>query len=243
LPYKNADSDTEIISEQFFNQQNNVVSIEALEELHQKVVNRGRGQTEILTYLGRTFQDIPALGTKVDNFVLTSAEHTINRTSITSDYTFDEFFAKLNKFTGVLEQYRQFSIPNESLVKRQFNTEIFGKFTKEPKNSLGYINLNDYIDDKRVNAIQFDFGVGGGIGNVFRQTLPAVVSSFNNQIRVEVETETNVKTGDQSIPFIDDGDVDPDRRLNNPVIFTDENGFVETADIRLIEDYQVGETD
>jgi hypothetical protein len=243
LPYKDADSHTETISQQFFNQQNNVVSIEALEELHQKVVNRGRGQTEVLTYLGRTLDDIPELGTKVDNFVLSSAEHTINRTSITSDYSFDEFFAKLNKFVGVLEEYRQFSIPNESLVKRQFNTEIFGKFTTEPKTSTQLIIPADYIGNKSVSAVQFDFGVGGGIGNVFRQTLPAVVTSFNNQVRVEVETETNVKTGDQSIPFIDNGNVDPDRRLNSPVVFTDENGFVETADIRLIEDYQVGETD
>ena len=232
LPYNDANSNREVISEQFFNQEANVVSIESLEELHQRVINRGRGSTETLTYLDRTIDNIPALGTKVDDFVLSSAQHVITRTGITSDYNFDEFFAKLNKFVAVLEEYRQFSVPNENLVKRQFNREVFGKFRKEPTTQSPIINLDDYIGDKPVKAIQF-------IKDIFNiQILPVVATPFNNQIRFEAETATNVKTGDRS----EESDSATKRR-NEPVIFTEVDddgratGFLENLNIRLLENF------
>jgi hypothetical protein len=239
LPFKEINSHTEMQSGQYFNQQNNVVSIKALEELQQRVINRGRGQTEILTYLGRTFDELPDLGTKVNDFVLTAAEHTINRNNIISDYTFDEFFAKLNKFIGVLEQYRQFSIPNENLVKRQFDSEVFGKFTTEPKQSVSFINLNDYIGNDSIGAIQFDFGFTGAPN---RRTLPATVTTFNNQVRVEIEAETNAKFGDKSSGVFVNGEFSDDVRRNSPVLYVDENGFIENVNVRLIKQYAANPT-
>jgi hypothetical protein len=237
LPYNDANSSSEIISKQFFNQESNVVSINALEELHNRVINRGRGSTEILTYLGRTLDDIPEPGSKIDEFVLSSARHTINRTSITSDYNLDQFFAKLNKFVAVLEEYRQFSIPNENLVKRQFDREIFGKFRKEPTTTSAIISEEDYISSKAIRAIQvipnFTFlPFGGGIDGE-RQNLPVVVTPFNNQIRIETEFITNSKTGDKSSEI----DGEPKRR-NEPVIHINNDGFLERMRVRLLESYE-----
>lgn len=247
LPYNDADSNKEVVSQQFFNQESNVVSINSLEELHQRVVNRGRGSTEILTYLDRTFDNIPELGTKVDDFVLSSAQHTVNRTSITSDYNFDEFFAKLNRFTAVLEEYRQFSVPNENLVNRQYNREIFGKFTRTPvssQTSISGIDTSDYLDTKQIGAILFQ-PTGGT-----RQTLPAITTPFNNQIKIETKMATNVKSADKSTEILDENqNVDPNKRKNEPVIYTDfdskgrATGFVQNLNVRLVEQFfgaQVG---
>lgn len=247
LPYNDADSNTEVISQQYFNQQDNVVSINSLEELHRRVINRGRGSTETLTFLDRTMDVIPDLGTKINNFVLTSAQHTINRRNIISDYNFDEFFAKLNRFLAVLEEYRQFSIPNEKLVKRQFDTEIFAKFRTEPTSGQ-LIIPEDYIGSEPINAIQFLFNPEidpqGGFATV-PQTLPSVITPFNNQVRIEVETLTNTKSGDTSVPIIKSGRTPPfdpaddfePTRLNQPVIYTDENAFLQNMVVRFLKNY------
>lgn len=220
LPYN--DNNTEIISEQFFNQQENVVSIQALEELHQRVVNRGRGSTEIITLLDRSLDNVPEPGVKVDNFVLSSVFHSINRTNITSDYSLSEHFAKLNKFVAVLEEYRQFSIPNENLVKRQYSKEAFGKFQTSPGSPTVFLDLLDYIGNKKVGAIQF-------IVNDQFQTLPVVFTPFNNQLRLETEFATNAKTGDKSVET-----EDTEIRRNEPIIYTQE-GFLPSISVRFIE--------
>jgi len=71
----------------------------------------------------------------------------INSQNIITDYVLDEKFAKLNTYVAVLEEYRSSSIPNENIVERQFDRNVFATFETQLRQSnvIGNIQAEDYI--------------------------------------------------------------------------------------------------
>lgn len=243
-PVQEADASDEITNVQYYNQQSNDVESKALADLHEKVITRGRGKSEMYTLLNKNYDELINLGKKIDNFVVSSANHVVNKNHIISDYNLTEGFAKLNKYTAVLERYRQFSIPQENIVKRQFTKNIFAKFETQEFESDFAENL--LVTDYRQTdpAYVLEFTPENDPNNI--QYFPTTHFPFNNQIIFEVEFPTNTKTGDSSEPFFeesfnedgdgeyDQGDIDPFSRIGRPVTYIDENGFLENAQVRLV---------
>jgi hypothetical protein len=227
-----ADQANEIETQQFFNQQGNIFDNRSLSELHNRILKRSRGSNEIYTVINQSFDDLIPLGTRLDGFVLSAANHVVNNKNIITDYILTEKFAKLNKFVSVLERYRQFSIPQEDIVFRQVSKDIFAKFEKEPKTTEFSENLfvEDYIGTKEIEAIEFIFG-----NSETQQYFPTSHYSFNNQIRFEVSLPTNTKSGDRSrpAPVV----ANQSLRAVEPILYVEEiTGFLEDANIKLVEE-------
>jgi predicted nucleic acid-binding protein len=230
---KNHGDASEMESQQFYNPSTTVISSEALAELHSRILKRGRGNTTILTFLNKSIDNVCALGTLVGDLVLTSAQHILHSNQIISDYNFSEYYAKLNKFVSVLEQYRQFSVPSENIVERQFTRNIFANFEIASRESVFDLDVMDYLTDERARA----FEIMPENDSARRMILPAVFYPFNNQIRYEIEFKTNANTGDKS-EF--DAEIDGlfgGVRHIEPETYTDENGFMTELAIKLIDDY------
>lgn len=236
-PVQSADQADEITSVQYYNQQNNDVDSRALAELHDKVIKRGRGNNLIYTLLNKDYDELIDVGKRVDKFVLSGANHVIDRNHILTDYTLSETFAKLNKYVAVLERYRQFSVPQENIVKRQISENIFAKFETAPNEEVTLL-ASDYIGTKQGYVLQI---IPENDSNNI-QYFPTTHYPFNNQIRFEVELPTNSKSGDRTIDFVPEPSLfrpnpqpDPGSRVSRPILHIDENGFLEEASIKLVE--------
>ena len=123
------DNTEELFTSQFYNQQANVISSDVLGELHDRVSKSNSGNEQNLIYLHNSYDEVLSSGYRFEDYIITTGSHNVNYTSIHSTYSFDKYFVKLNTYVAVLEKWRQFSIPNEGVVKRQYTIHKFDKFT------------------------------------------------------------------------------------------------------------------
>lgn len=224
------DKDEEILTEQFYNYQGTVVSNQLLSELHRKVSETSRSYSVIKTQIAKKYSDLIPIGSRINNSVVSQAYQVINSQNIITDYILDEKFAKLNTYVAVLEEYRSSTIPNENIVDRQFDRNIFATFETQPSqtNIVGDIQPQDYINFSPVRAIE----LMPEENEELRQILPTTFFAFNTQVRMEVEFVTNARSGSKSNPSETE-----DQRVEAPVLYVDTNGFLEKLDVKLVSGY------
>ena len=213
--YRERIMDDEIPSYQYYNQQSNVIDSDVLAQLHDKVIQRGTGASKTLVLLHKNKDSIIEPGSRYGNYMFTSADYVYNKHGVKITYNLDEYWAKLQKFVAVLEEYRQSSIPTENIVTRQITGEIFANFDDE---AIGaeedtFWEHSDYIGDPdNVEVNLFNIGSPYGIA------LSAARFPFNNSFVFEAEFEGNASVGKESVDF------DGIKRNNREISYTDING-------------------
>jgi hypothetical protein len=214
--FRERKEDDELTTFQFYNQDANVVSNEVLGDLHDKVIKKGSGSNMIETYLHKNISDRLPIHERAGEYIITSRSTNWFKTSSKIVYNLDKFYSKLQKYIGVLEKYRQYAIPNESIVKRQITINVFGKFSDAPAANtskffpLRYLENSEYA----VDMLRFGSSINSGV------VLPLTSFAFNNSLVFEAVFESNVKVGDQS------SHISSSKRVNKPVIYTDANGRI-----------------
>ena len=210
--------ENEIQSEQFYNQTSTVISSQALGELHRTVLSRGVGEQRQINFMKKNLSDMLPTGIRDGEYVLTNASHVINRNSIVSDYVLNEYEAKLNKYIGVLEAYRQFAVPNENIVERQITRNIFGKFSLVPDSGvvISTFSRNRYLGGPEEEVYVAQFTGHNGL----RYVLPAISYAFNNTVSMTAKHQSNNVVGRKV--EIDDGNY-----FEQPVVYTNDWGYVE----------------
>lgn len=224
------DGDDEIITQQYYNQSATVISHEVLGELHDKVIRRGSGSGVDHTLLHKSWADVPSVGKRINEYVITSADHVISREGIRSTYNIDKYFAKLQKYVAVLEKYRQFSIPNEDIVNRQVTINEFAKFSNTKQTNTSHLlDVRAYIGSplNEINLIRLNSS-SYGYKDI---TLPTTNFAFNNSMIWEASMESNAVAGYKSV------EIDDKKRRDEPVVYTNINGRLLGAHISFHTGY------
>ena len=208
---------------QFHNQQASVIDSRVLGEIHDKIIQRGSGMGKSITYLHRNHDSIIPLGARYDRFIFTSADYTYGKYGVKVIYNLDQYYTKLQKHVAVLEEHRQFSIPNEDIVSRQFTFTTFASFEEDAVDN----GSGAFLDYSYFIGKPSDVEVNYGIIPMKNIALPAARYPFNNSLVFQIEMEGNVSAGSRSVEF------DGNKRNNEPVPYTDENGRL-TGDLAVI---------
>ena len=211
--YRERQLEEETKTFQFHNQQASVIDSSVLAEIHDKIIQRGSGIGKSLIYLHRKHTSIIPSGSRYKEYLFTSADYTYGKYGVKVIYNLDEYHAKLQKHVAILEQHRQFSIPNENIVTRQMTHSIFANIEEQPENhSSGvFFDYSDFIgncEDVEINYALFPQK------NI---VISAARYPFNNSLVFQAEMEGNVSAGNRSVAF-------ESVRSNEPVPYTDSNG-------------------
>lgn len=209
------DSADEVQSYQTYNQTANVIDRNVLADLHDKVIKRGSGSGLDYTFLHKNAADLPTIGARFGDYVITSADYTFNQYGIQSTYNVDKYYQKLQKYVAVLEKWRQFSIPNESIVKRQITFNEFIKFAAAPAANTSHLDPA-YYNDAVTSNIQL-----ASVSLEEQTTHTATSFAFNNSMIFEFSMPGNATAGSIS------DTLDSDKRKDKPVIYSDENGMAQ----------------
>ena len=235
------DNEDEVKSFQTYNQTANVIGSEVLADLHDKVIKRGSGSGIDYTFLHKNWTDLPTIGKRFGDYIITSADYTINQYGIQSTYNIDKYYQKLQKYVAVLEKWRQFSIPNEGIVRRQITINNFVKFSVSPSTNSSGINPSKYKNvGEEVRLMYFNATTSTG-SNAF--IVPATSFVFNNALIFEGIATGNANAGNKSAQleiYNDQGEIEDystEKRRDEPYIYTDENGYVELLTIALENGY------
>lgn len=211
----------EIISQKYYNPTATVIDTKVLAELHDRVLKIGSGITQNLSYLHKSYDSLPRMGRRFGKFVITAGDLTIGRNNIQSNYSIDEYFAKLNNYVAVLQRWRQFAIPNEDLVLRQFPRHRYARFDTSAK-ANEIINANLYIGDTEIQGV----GVSASSEAFF---LPVVSYAMNDQLVFDFKFENNRQAGTETIY---EGN---QTSLEHPIVYTNELGFLPQVSYFLAE--------
>jgi len=198
-----------------YNQQANVISNEVLGELHEKVLRRGNGDSENISILHDKYTDAAPSGDKVGDYVITTREVEVNLYTTKITYTLNKYFAHLKKYAAILEEYRQYRIPNENIVRSQRTFHKFAKFGfSQNLDNTSIFDVGMYVSANEINLMKM---------NLYNIVLPAVSYNFNNTMVFEAEMESNRVAGRSIESFTDD------YYKEIPVTYTDDNGMIETS--------------
>ena len=181
----------EEITSQTYNQQANVVSSGVLGELVDKVSKSNSGNDQKYSFIHKDASELLTIGKRAGDYVITSAAQSINYNTIISNYNLDQYFVKLNTYVAVLEKWRQFSIPNENIVRRQMTINKFIKFEESPVTyTSAELYRNMYLSSEEMKA--FRLTPTPQLGGLFIQ---ATSFPFNNSLIFEGTIEGNAHAG------------------------------------------------
>lgn len=211
-------------STMYYNQSANVVSDEMLGELHDKVIKRGSGTTLTKKFVHTNLSQLKDLGTRIDEYIITAKDITITATDVVTEYILNKYYAKLNQYVAVLEKFRQFSIPDENIVDRQYTVQEFVKFSNSKVTKTSQLGLSSYIGTQEINL--FRISTYGTVNNLNLLYYPTNFA-FNNAMIFEVQLPTQAVAGGQSIAH--PNDTDGTRRMEQLVRYTNTNGRFDTA--------------
>jgi hypothetical protein len=228
------DDDDEMKTFQVYNQTATVIDSDVLANLHDKVIKRGSGKSLNLTYLHDDYAGILVKGKRIDDYIITSNDIIYGYSGIKVIYNLDEYYAKLQKYVAVLEEYRQYSIPNENIVTRQLTMNRFAKFSKALDNTTNVIDVAKYIGDstEEINLVRLrdPLLTNGAV-------LPATNFAFNSTLVFETTFESNASAGPQSSDL---SPVDASTRIDTPITYVDVNGRIEKLmEIRFGTDFAI----
>ena len=222
----------------FYNQSANTVSDEVLGELHDKVIKRGNSPTQTIRRIHKDVNSIPNLGRLVDNYVITAEDITIYAEHAAVEYILSKDYAKLNQYVAVLEKYRQFSIPSEKVVDRQFTINEFAKFSRITATKTSSIAVSSYLGTNEINIMTIDTDAQyfdpetETIVSTPRYFLPTTNFAFNNSLVFESQFNTNALSGSKSVPYV------TDRRLEKALTYVDNTGmFNQITQFRLATNF------
>ena len=218
--YRERDLEEEVITFQYHNQQSSVIDSRVLGEIHDKIIERGSGIGKTLNFLHKDHSTIIPLGARYDRYIFTSADYMFSKYGVKVVYNLDQYFTKLQKHIAVLEEFRQFAIPRENIVLRQYTNIIKAKFEDEPKSQIGapLLNVSDFIGVREDVEIDY-FHLGLPLGIV----LPVARFPFNNSLVFQAETLGNVNAGFKSVDF------DGTKRNNKVVSYTNDEGRITSS--------------
>jgi hypothetical protein len=219
----------------FYNQSANTISDETLAELHDKVIKRGNAPTQTIKQLHKQLNEIPFLGRLAGQYVITAEDITLNADNASVEYVLSKDYAKLNQYVAVLEKYRQFAIPSERVVDRQFTINEFAKFSRTTElrtsslNPISYLGTNE-ADLMTLNtSAQYKLPDDTTVYNTPNLALPTTNFAFNNALVFETSFLTNATASEESVEYIlPNGNVDFARRLERPIPYTDNVGYFQT---------------
>ena len=209
----------EKLTSQYYNQQANVISSEVLAELHDKIARSNSGKGKDLSFVTRNYENMINTGKRIGDYIITSGLHTINYSGIVSNYSIDEYYAKVNSYVAVLEKWRQFSIPNEAVVKRQITLAKFAKFSTIRKSNSSQLNAALYLNNESAKISLFRMNLSG------TSDIVSYVSAFpfNNALVWETSIEGNASAGSRSVS------AGSGVRRDEPIRYTDINGRLNGA--------------
>ena len=69
-------------------------------DLHDKVIKRGSGSGIDYTFLHKNWTDLPTIGKRFGDYIITSADYTINQYGIQSTYNIDKYYQKPQKYVS-----------------------------------------------------------------------------------------------------------------------------------------------
>ena len=214
-------NESEELTTQNYNPQANVISSDVLGELHDKVSKSNTGSQKQQSYIHRDMDEKLKIGYRSGDYIITNAAHSVGMVGINSQYSLDKYFVKLNTYVAVLEKWRQSTIPNENIVRRQLTINRFGKFSHSRTPAETWFSVPLYLGDqtKEITNIRFGAypGVGGKVGDAF--VVSANSYPFNNNMVMEATIPSNSIVGNQSVPSASNS-----QRFDSPLRYTDENG-------------------
>ena len=216
--YRERDLEEEVITFQYHNQQSNVIDSKVLGEIHDKIIERGSGIGKTLNYLHKDHTTIIPLGARYNKYIFTSADYLFSKYGVKVVYNLDQYFTKLQKHIAVLEEFRQFAIPKENIVLRQYMYIIKARFEDEPKNQIAFINASDFIGAPEDVEIDYFH-----LNSPLEIVLPVARFPFNNSLVFQAETLGNVNAGFESVDF------DGTKRNNKVVPYTNDEGRITTS--------------
>lgn len=160
-----------------------------------------------------------ATGDKLGEYIISTKETEINLYTTKITYTLNKYFAQLKKYAAILEEYRQYAIPNENIVRSQRTIHGFAKINTLESLPSGQVsdseyNLSEYVSDREINLFKM---------NLYNIVLPAVSYNLNNTLIFEAEFETNAVAG-----YSIEQTTNADYYKQVPVKYTDDNGMIET---------------
>lgn len=201
------------ISTQTHNQITNTTSNLLYGELLDRISRANSGFDKTIRYMIKDSDSILDIGTRAGDYIITGGLLNINKTYIDATYSFDEFYAKINHYIGLREQWRQFEIPVDNFLDQQATSSVFAKITNEPE-AKGMIDVRKYLDNDIVDNLTFSLKREGIETDYI---LPALSFPFNNVIVSEARTETNNMVGSSSEERLDSGGkVVKNKRFNTP---------------------------
>jgi hypothetical protein len=218
----------------FYNQSANTVSDEVLAELHDKVIKRGNAPTQTLKKIHTSLSQIPPLGRLVANYVITAEDITIMPEHATVEYILSKDYAKLNQYVAVLEKYRQFAIPNEQVVDRQFTINEFAKFSRTSVNKSASLAVASYVGTNEANLMTVNTSATyklPGDNTTYSTPIMAFATTnfaFNNSLVFEMQFVSNAAAGSESILFTTNNNANLIRRLERPIPYVDNTGYFQT---------------
>jgi hypothetical protein len=219
----------------FYNQSANTISDETLAELHDKVIKRGNAPTQTIKKLHSLLNTIPGLGRLVGNYVLTAQDIQFLPDHANVEYVLSKDYAKLNQYVAVLEKYRQFAIPSERVVDRQFTINEFAKFSRTTATKTSALNVGSYMGTNEIDVITLRTDATFKLpddNTVYPapQLLYAPTNfAFNNSLVFETSFRTNNNAGSESIPISGV----TTQRMEKPILYTNNIGYFEKITIVL----------
>lgn len=156
-------------------------------------------------------------GDRVGDYVISTREVEISLYTTKTTYTLNKHFAQLKKYAAILEEYRQYAIPNQNLVRSQRTIHGFAKLNTldslpAAQTSDSEFDKSSYIDDGELNLFKM---------SMYNIALPAVSYNMNNTLIFETEFETNAVAGYRITPTSD-----ADYYKEVPVKYADSNGMI-----------------
>jgi hypothetical protein len=203
-----------------YNQQANVISNEVLGELHEKVLRRGNGDSMNISILHQSYYNIANSGESVGDYIISTKETDVNLYTTRTTYTLNKYFAQLKKYAAILEEYRQYAIPNENVVRSQRTIHGFAKVNTLASLPTGQVsdseyNIDEYITTNEINLFKM---------NLYSIALPSVSFNLNNTLIFEAEFETNAVAG-----YGIEATPETTQYIQTPVKYTDGSGMIGTT--------------
>ena len=144
--YRERKRPNELLTTQFYNQQADIVDSQAMAILHDSLSQSNAGKERSITMMHKEYNEMLKIGYRFKDYIITQCSLTISQTTVAAKYELDEYFVKLNAYLSVLEKRRQFSIPSQNIVDRQYTIFNFAKFALEPSVSFIDFETSKYIN-------------------------------------------------------------------------------------------------
>lgn len=219
----------------FYNQSANTIADDTLAELHDKVIKRGNAPTQTIKKLHSSLGTIPGLGRIIGNYVITAQNIQLLPDHANVEHILSKDYAKLNQYVAVLEKYRQFAIPSERVVDRQFTINEFAKFSRTTATKTSSLAVSSYMGTNEADIITLNtnasYKLPDDTTTYFTEEILTACTNFafNNALIFETSFQTNSQAGNESTPISGV----TTQRMEQPVFYTNNIGYFELLNFKL----------